>query len=159
MSETEFLSIISSNQGIIHKICRLYRDGDEDQEDLFQEIVFQLWKAFPNYRGEAKVSTWLYRIALNTALISFRKRRPPLDFVAKVPDLQENNPQEDESRHLMLVRALRMIKESERALVMLYLEDLSYQQIAEIIGITENNVGVKLNRIKEKLKKLLNGTR
>jgi len=75
MDEHPFLVLIQEHQGIIHKICRLYRDSKEDREDLFQEITYQLWKSFPSFKGEAKVSTWMYRIALNTAIASFRKKK------------------------------------------------------------------------------------
>lgn len=155
MSEAAFLAIMGLHQGIIHKICRVYRDQPEDREDLFQEITFQLWKAYPQFRGDAKISTWLYRIALNTAIVSFRKKKPMLDFVQELPDHQEINLPPDETNWEVLLKAIKTLNEGDRAIITLYLEDLSYQQIAEIIGISENNVGVKLNRIKEKIKKLI----
>ncbi|RYE13407.1 MAG: sigma-70 family RNA polymerase sigma factor, partial [Sphingobacteriales bacterium] len=80
MDETQFLTLINTNQGIIHKICRLYRDSPEDRQDLFQEITFQLWKGIPAFRGEAKPSTWIYRIALNTAIATFRKNKPGIQY-------------------------------------------------------------------------------
>ena len=134
----------------------MYRDTKEDQEDLFQEIVLQLWKAFPSFRQEAKVSSWMYRIALNTALAVFRKKKVPLAFHdqfeagAIQPDMTQ--PSENEVR---LFEAIRGLSEAERALIALYLEDYAYKEIAEIIGISTSNVGVRISRIKAKLRKRL----
>nr|WP_294869994.1 sigma-70 family RNA polymerase sigma factor [uncultured Pedobacter sp.] len=156
MDEQPFLVLIQEHQGIIHKICRLYRDSKEDREDLFQEITYQLWKSFPSFKGEAKVSTWMYRIALNTAIASFRKKRLDVEYHQVLPDLPDDEVDEEYAiRQESLFATLKQLNESERAIVALYLDDLSYRQIAEIIGINENNVGVKLNRIKLKIQKLL----
>ena len=152
--EDEFLQIIRLHQAIIHKICRLYRDSPEDREDLFQEIVYQLWRAFPSFEGRAKLSSWMYRIALNTALASFRKRTPDITYPVALPEqateAQEGNLQQDQ-----LFAALKQLTDAEKAIIALYLEDMSYQEIAVIIGIEENYVGVKLNRIKTKIKNIL----
>jgi len=157
MDEQDFLTLIGEHQGIIHKVCRLYRDGPEDRKDLFQEIIYQLWKASPAYKGTAKFSTWMYRIALNTAIASFRKRRPEIDFAPVLPDRAEESEDEElQHRQERLFAALKQLDDAEKAIIALYLEDLSYRQIAEITGISENNVGVKLNRIKNKIQKLLN---
>jgi len=156
MDEHPFLVLIQEHQGIIHKICRLYRDSKEDREDLFQEITYQLWKSFPSFKGEAKVSTWMYRIALNTAIASFRKKRLDVEYHQVLPDLPDDEVDEEYAiRQESLFATLKQLNESERAIVALYLDDLSYRQIAEIIGVNENNVGVKLNRIKLKIQKLL----
>jgi len=131
----------------------MYRDSKEDQEDLFQEIVLQLWKAFPKFRKESKVSTWMYRIALNTAIAIFRKNRVELEFKESMPKyLHSNNtelPPENEER---MFEAIRTLNKAERAVIALYLENYSHREIAKITGITENYVGVKISRIKEKLK-------
>ncbi|NQX55722.1 sigma-70 family RNA polymerase sigma factor [Pedobacter panaciterrae] len=156
MDEQPFLVLIQEHQGIIHKICRLYRDSKEDREDLFQEITYQLWKSFPSFKREAKVSTWMYRIALNTAIASFRKKRLDVEYHQVLPDLPDDEVDEEYAiRQESLFATLKQLNESERAIVALYLDDLSYRQIAEIIGINENNVGVKLNRVKLKIQKLL----
>ena len=156
MDETQFLTLISSHQGIIYKISNLYRDTREEREDLFQEIVFQLWKAYPSFRGDAKGSTWIYRIALNTAIAIYRKNKPAIQYTTVLPDLpaEEPNPEYD-LRKERLFSALRLLDDSEKAIITLYLDEFSYTQIAEIIGISENYVGVKLNRIKNKIQKLL----
>ena len=156
MDEKQFLTLIDGQQGIIHKVCRLYRDSPEDREDLFQEIIYQLWRAMPSFKGEAKVSTWIYRVALNTAIAAFRKKRPEIEYSAVLPDLLEE-PQSEELaiRQERLFAALKQLDDSEKAIITLYFEELSYQQIAEVTGISENYVGVKLNRIKNKIQKLL----
>ena len=154
--EAEFLHMVEKHQGIIYKVCRMYRDRREEQEDLFQEIVLQLWKSFPDFRKESKASTWMYRIALNTAIAVFRKNKPNIEFKDEMPkkhsysDHQE--PSENEQR---LFEAIRSLNKAERALIALYLEDYPYKEIADILGITENYVGVKMSRIKEKLKTIL----
>lgn len=157
MSEKEFLSIIQANQGIIHKICRIYRDSREDREDLFQEVIFQIWRSYPSYNGGSKISTWLYRIALNTAMASFRKKKPNVVLTESLPDLQfqymDNECNEMQEK---LLFGIRLLSEPDRALIALYLDEFSYQQMAEILGISESNVGVKLARIKIKLQKLIN---
>lgn len=155
--EKDFLATLSQYNAMIHKLCRLYRDGVEDREDLFQEIVFQLWKSYPNYRGEAKISTWMYRIALNTAIASFRKKTTTINYLDRLPDFAEEQPSDEPGlRQERLFAVLKLLDDSEKALIALYFEELSYQEIAEITGVNENYVGVKLNRIKAKIKNLLN---
>ncbi len=155
--EKDFLASLSQYNAMIHKLCRLYRDGLEDREDLFQEIVFQLWKSYPKFKGEAKISTWMYRIALNTAIASFRKKTTTINYLDQLPDFAEEQPSDEPGlRQERLFAVLKLLDDSEKALIALYFEELSYQQIAEITGINENYVGVKLNRIKAKIKTLLN---
>nr|WP_294903264.1 sigma-70 family RNA polymerase sigma factor [uncultured Lacibacter sp.] len=155
--EQAFLQHIQTNQKIIYKVCHLYRDTKEDQEDLFQEIVYQLWKAYPGFKGEAKPGTWIYRVALNTALAVYRKQQLNISYPDQFPELEaytsEINSSEKEE---LLFRALRTLSDSEKAVISLYLEDFSYEEIAAITGLSENNVGVRLNRIKNKLKQRIN---
>ncbi|MGF1926100.1 MAG: RNA polymerase sigma factor [Bacteroidia bacterium] len=156
MSEREFLSMIQDNQRTIHKVCQIYRDSPEDREDLFQEVIFQLWRSYPSFRGGSKSSTWLYRIALNTAMASFRKNKPNITLAEYLPDVQfEDINYEGNERQEKLLKSIRQLSEPDRALIALYLDELSYQEIAGILGISENNVGVKLNRIKIRLQKLI----
>lgn len=154
--EKEFLRIIDEHQNIIHKVTRLYRDSKEDQEDLFQEIVFQLWKSFPNFRNESKVSTWMYRISLNTSIAIFRKKSLNVSYEERILDkyhpITSNEISENEEQ---MYWALRQLKNGEKAIISLYLEDYTYVEIGEIIGISENYVGVNINRIKKKLKIIL----
>ena len=156
MYEQEFVTLIKEYQRIIHKVCHLYRDSKEDREDLFQEITFQLWKAYASFKGQSKVSTWIYRIALNTAIATYRKKKPDIQYVSVLPDTQAEQQKEGNSiQHELLFAALKQLDDSEKALITLYLEDLNYQQIAEIVGISENNIGVKLSRIRNKIQKIL----
>lgn len=155
--EQAFLQHIQNNQKIIYKVCHLYRDTREDQEDLFQEIVYQLWKAYPRFKGESKLSSWIYRIALNTAIAVYRKPKVDITYPEQLPEATamaaDANPSEKEE---LLFQALRSLTDAEKAVISLYLEDFSYLEIAAITGLTESNVGVRLNRIKQKLKERLN---
>jgi RNA polymerase sigma factor (sigma-70 family) len=148
-----FIKSINKHQNIIYKVCRLYRNSPEDQEDLFQEIVYQLWKSYPKFKGESKISTWIYRIAFNTAIVTFRKKKISVTNYENIPEkfhpTLENSYSENEERIFKLLRELNSV---EKSIITLYLEDYSYKEIASIIGISENNVNVKLNRIKNKLK-------
>jgi len=156
MDDTRFLILIKEHQGIIHKICRIYRDIQEDREDLFQEIIFQLWKSHQTFKNDSKISTWIYRIALNTAIATFRKKKQDIEYRPVLPDLAEEQPDEALAlRQERLFTALNQLDDGDKAIITLYLEDLSYQQIADITGISENYVGVKLNRIKIKIQNLL----
>jgi RNA polymerase sigma-70 factor, ECF subfamily len=150
-----FTEQINSCYGIILKICRLYGQGEEDRNDLRQDILLNAWSSFHQFRGEAKFSTWLYKVALNTAIGRLRKNRLPLSPLLEfhhdaLPD-QENERAEQVE---LLSQILRHLTDHEKAIVALYLEDLSYEEMAHITGLTESNVGVKLNRIKVKLKKI-----
>ncbi|MEZ5104879.1 MAG: sigma-70 family RNA polymerase sigma factor [Draconibacterium sp.] len=157
--EKEFLQIIKSNQGIIHKVCNIYCDDQEDRNDLFQEIVAQLWKSFPSFRNESKFSTWMYRVALNTAITTFKKekRRPDQNQLTyenfQIKDENYNSETEENIKHLH--RAVSQLTGVEKSIILLFLEDKKYEEIAEITGITQNYVRVKMNRIKKKLKKFM----
>ena len=155
MSEATFIQLLNANQGIIGKVCSIYCNYKEDYEDLFQEITYQAYKGFASFRGEAKFSTWLYRIALNTAISSFRKKKPLLNYVAELPDETVFNDEEQHNQKQHLIYAIKQLNEGERAIITLYLDELSYAEIAAIIGTSENNIGVKINRIKNKLYKTL----
>ena len=152
----DFLEQVYPHQALIHKICRMYRDNKEDREDLFQEIIYQLWKAYPQFQGRSKLSTWMYRIGLNTAIATFRKptiQHFPLEddgeVVEKTESISENESNEE------LHYAILQLNEADRAFITLYFEDISYQEMGEILGISENNVAVRLARIKEKIRKSL----
>jgi len=155
MQDLQFLELVTQHQGIIHKVCRLYRNSKEDREDLFQEIVFQVWKALPGFEGRAKITSWMYRIALNTAMSTYRKRAAPVSYVEKLPDYTEEQNDNEDSRREQMLAALQQLTDAEKAIVALYFENLSYDEIAEITGMNANHVGVKLHRIKTKLQKLL----
>ena len=157
--EKEFLQIIQKNQGIIHKVCNIYCDQEDDRRDLFQEIVAQLWRSFPSFREESKVSTWMYRVALNTAITIFKKRkRRPDQHRLTYENFQledEGYDTETEEQIKSLHKAVNNLTGIEKSIVLLFLENKKYEEIAEITGITQNYVRVKMNRIKKKLKKLM----
>ena len=157
--EKDFVAFIQKHQGIIHKVCRMYCDSEDDRQDLFQEVLFQLWKSYPKFRGDSKISTWMYRIALNTAIARLRKtKRKPSEFsisdsTLQFPDTPPDTEKEEQLKNLQT--AIQQLSKVEKGIIMLYLEEKSYDEIAEIIGITKTNVGVKINRIKKKLKETL----
>jgi len=111
MQEAEFLTLIDQHQGIIHKICRLYRDSKEDREDLFQEIVFQLWKSVPAFEGRAKFSSWMYRVALSVAIAVFRKKKPHIRYMPSLPDAEDPQVQGDEQRE-QFFQALKKLNDA-----------------------------------------------
>lgn len=155
--------MINEHRGIIYKVCNLYCLEKEYKKDLFQEIVLQLWKSFPSFRNESQPSTWMYRVALNTAITIFRKesrapeRRSISDAEFEIPDMDSFG---DQQEHLgLLKQAIGTLTQIEKAIILLYLEEKSYEEISEIIGITRTNVGVKINRIKIKLEKIIKSDR
>jgi RNA polymerase sigma-70 factor (ECF subfamily) len=158
-AESQFLEVLGQHEQIINKVIRVYGVESENRSDLFQEIVYQLWRSFGSFKGDSKISTWLYRVALNTAITSLRKsKKVPehtgLDdqFINTRQSFDASNSSEQVQQ---LYSAIRSLGEVDRAIVMLYLEELSYKEIAEVVGLTEDNVGVKLNRIKTKLRVLI----
>jgi RNA polymerase sigma-70 factor (ECF subfamily) len=156
--QEEFVRLVQEHRSLLYKVCRVYCFSEDDRQDLFQEMVIQLWRSYPHFRGEAKFSTWLYRIALNTAISDLRKqrRRPSPVNMNEIPaPLQDMTwPGEDEEQLQQLYAAIDRLSEIEKALVMLYLEDRSYEEMEEILGINQNNLRVKMNRIREKLRKM-----
>ena len=157
--DQEFVDLVNRSQRLIQRVCRMYSDSAEDRRELFQETVYQLWRSFPSFQGKSSPKTWIYRVALNTAITTLRKEHRRLDSVPLEP-YDQRNAAADETRNRnerswMLEQAMRGLDRIERALVMLYLEDLSYKEMAEVLGLTETHVGVKLNRIKGKLQDTL----
>lgn len=162
--ETTFKHIIDTHNGILYKISRSYTSNEVDFQELYQEILVQLWTSYPRFRQESKVSTWIYRVALNTA-ITFQKRQNKKRFSpmeAKMFKLADDTNSSLEREHKkgkridLLYLCINQLNKDDRAIILLHLEGKSYEETAEIIGITSNNVGVKLMRIKKKLYKLLN---
>lgn len=158
--EQSFVAQLQANQNIIHKICRLYTSGEDAHKDLFQEITIQLWKAFPKFRGDSKFSTWAYRVALNTAITLYRKDKrsvPTTEFEGRqhyTPEVEYNYEEEEQLK--LMYQAVYQLNDIEKALIFMYLEDKDYTEISETLGISEVNARVKMNRIKGKLKKILN---
>ncbi|MBP1163369.1 RNA polymerase sigma-70 factor (ECF subfamily) [Chryseobacterium sp. PvR013] len=157
--EQEFIRKIEQYKGILFKISKMYMTEKDDRDDLFQEITYQLWKAFPGFRGESEFSTWLYRISLNTAII-FLKTEKRRSFIAREDFSNQIIVQEDydyhkEERLTEMYKAIHQLNPIDKAFIFYYLEDFSGKQIAEQMGISEGNVRVKMNRAKNKLKDIL----
>ncbi len=158
--EHQFVTELENNQNIVHKVCSLYTNNRDAHNDLFQEITIQLWKAYPKFRGESKFSTWMYRVALNTAITLYRKSKrkvqtQDLDSVIFKIKADEYDPTQEQQLTLMY-KAVKQLGDIEKALVFLYLEDKNYSEISDTLGISEVNARVKMNRIKTKLRTILN---
>lgn len=158
--EHSFVEQLQKHQNIVHKVCRLYSNNQDAHNDLFQEITIQLWRAYPKFRGDSKFSTWMYRVGLNTAITLYRKSKRSIktsDFDAyqfKIKAEKYDSTEEEQLK--LLYQAVHQLNDIEKALVLLYLEDKGYREISETLGITEVNARVKMNRVKKKLKAILN---
>jgi RNA polymerase sigma-70 factor (ECF subfamily) len=157
--EKEFTELINNHRALIFKVCNLYCSYPESRKDLFQEVILQLWKSFPGFRKASANSTWIYRVALNTAISNFRKeskkpeKRPLTLLELDIPDIPGTSEKEEDRSALN--QAIAKLTEIEKAVIMLYLDEKTYDEISEIIGISNSNVGVRLNRIKNKLSELI----
>jgi len=153
----QFLELMDFNKAIIHKICRIYTSNKDEYMDLYQEILMQSWHSFPNFNWKSKFSTWLYKVSLNTALTEFRKNRRRLEHLDSLSTEQQYLSQEDgyEKEIEILYRAIEALNPLDKAIILLYLEESSYNEMAEIIGISVNLVGVRLKRAKERLERIL----
>ncbi len=152
-----FADLIEENQGIIHKVCRSYTDTPDEHKDMFQEVVLQLWNSFDSFNERAKFSTWMYRVSLNTAITLFRKKKKTVATtnMEQVPHIQYEDDREMQEQINLLYKAIKQLTEVERALVLLYLDEKPYSEIAETMGISSVNARVKMNRIKSKLKVIM----
>jgi len=157
--EKEFIERVMASQGIIHKVCRMYCDREEDREDLFQEIMVNLWESYSSFRGDSKFTTWMYRVSLNVAIQRLRKTRKkkedttlPEDFDGFANPEKEGLPEKELN---LLHSAINKLSDVEKAIVMLYLEEKGNEEIAEIMGISQNYVRVKMTRIRKKLKDIV----
>ena len=149
-----FVEMIYENIGIIYKICKLYA-AEEDRDDLKQEMIYQLWKSYPTYRGNSRFQTWMYRVALNTAMLGLRARKirytSLTDREVVIPD-ESSDVLEKESRIRRMYQQISKLNDLDKTIIFLYLEQCSYEEIAGITGISQKNVSVRLVRIREKLK-------
>ena len=158
--EKKFLSDFEKDQNIVHKVCRIYTTNQDQHDDLFQEIAIQVWKNYSKFRGDAKFSTWMYRVALNTAISLYRKSSRSIktqdfsDVSFKIKSIDYDDTKDQQLK--ALYDGIRELSDIEKALIFLYLEDKPYKEIAITLGITEVNARVKMNRAKDKLKKSLN---
>lgn len=154
--EDAFIKLMQEHQKLVYKVVNLYAGDAEERKDLFQEIILQAWKAYPRFKAQSSVGTWLYRISLNTAIN--HKRSQKHKQVTVYPDVLDHAavfylPDDKKEEYLLLQKMIEDLPRLEKALVLLYLEDKSYKEIAEIMGISPSNVGTKLSRIKEQLKR------
>ncbi len=156
--DDEFIQLVRENDARLRKICRVYADGAEARRDLYQDILVELWRSLPSFEGDAQPSTWLYRVALNTALSHDRSRavRDDATLDADHPMWTDgvDRPDERLDREEQLDRlyaAIDRLDELDKALVMMYLDENTYREMADVLGISENHVGVKLHRAKNKL--------
>ena len=150
-----FISLLETNIGIILKISKAYTNTAEDREDLINDIALAMWKSFPNFKGESKISTWIYRIALNTAMNYKRSSRKKRDFLQSAIEIYSNEPSDDtDSDPLveMLYDCIAELDEFSKAIILLYLDGQKHDEIAEITGISKSNVGTRISRIKEQLR-------
>ena len=158
--EAKFLLDFEQNQNIVHKVCRIYTTNQDAHNDLFQEVVIQLWNNYSKFRGDSKFSTWMYRVALNTAISLYRKSTRSIktqnidDFTYKIQSTEYDNTEELQLKTLYI--AIHQLNDIDKALIFLHLENKPYKEISATLGITEVNARVKMNRAKEKLKNILN---
>lgn len=162
--EEEFIGLINRYQGILQKICNVYFYQHPYREDYYQEILIRIWKAYPQFKKESTFSTWLYRVALNSAIDLVRKESiQPVhrELSAKEYSLQDNHSEDSNSaeRKEILYQAINQLSDIEKAIILLYLEGYEYKEISAVIGISESNVEVKINRIKKQLIKQINNGR
>lgn len=156
--ETCFLQQIEAHKGILYKICSIYQDENEEQQDLLQEMILQLWRSYDSFRGESKFSTWMYRVAFNTAISYFRKEKQhnssSLEPYHDLPD-ELQTVKEKEEQLAIFYKAVQQLTKVEKALIFLYMQGQSGDEIADILGISSVNVRVRLNRTKEKIKYII----
>jgi RNA polymerase sigma-70 factor, ECF subfamily len=155
----EFLGIISNYQGILHKVNFIYFRNSTDREDNFQEILYQLWKSYPDLKNKESIGSWIYAVSINTS-ISRLKKKSQIEYREELPEsIDTNDIEEETSRDAnfrLLLEAISNLNEIDKSILLLYLEEKSYDEIAEILGISKSNVGVRISRAKELLKKTLN---
>ena len=163
--DDEFVQLVRENDARLRKICRVYADGAEAQRDLYQDILVELWRSFSSFEGDAEPSTWLYRVALNTALSHDRSKvvrdEATLDTDHPVWTDGVSRPDERLDRDEKLDRlyvAIDRLDDVDKALVMMYLDEKSYREMADVLGLSESHVGVKLHRVKNKLASWLEET-
>jgi RNA polymerase sigma factor (sigma-70 family) len=156
--EQEFLNRIESHKGILYKVSKMYMDTYDDQQDLFQEIICQLWKSYDSFRNESQFSTWMYRVAVNTAIVFLKKEKRKVDKYDIASDNikeEEGDSQIKESQIEHFYKAVQKLEKIDKAIIFYQLEGFSHKEIGNNLGISEGNARVKLNRAKEKLKEII----
>lgn len=159
LSKNYFVEIFEANIGIIYKISKAYTRTAADRDDLINDIALELWKAFPRFKGHAKISTWIYRIALNTSMNYKRRQKKEISFFSDLKQIENISTlidSEDNSNIDLLYSCIEDLDEINKAIIILYLDNNSHDEISEITGISKTNVGTRISRIKEQLKKSVN---
>jgi RNA polymerase sigma-70 factor (ECF subfamily) len=155
--EIEFAQIAREHKGTIYTVCYMFSNNEDDVADLYQEILVNLWKGFTKFRGESNISTWIYRISLNTCISFERKKHRKVDTIPLTMDINLFEDSDDDTKQVQLLKnRINKLGAFDRAIVLLWLENLSYDEIGNIVGITAKNVSVRLVRIKEQLKNMSN---
>lgn len=159
LPETKFETIVYEHQALIIRVCDIYCNSQPDKDDLFQEIVVNLWKGLSAFKNEAKLSTWIYRVSLNTAISKYKKaKKNQLLYTDQIPEATSGDADQETENSLRinaLYKGIDKLKPVEKAIILLYLEERSYQEIADIVGLSKENISVKLVRIKKKLENYL----
>lgn len=162
LMEEQFLNVFEENIGIIIKISRAYANNYHDREDLMNDITLELWKSFERFKGNSKISTWIYRVALNTSMNYKRKRKNESLFIHNDLNGVDNHwyiEQDNTSESEILFQCIDELNDINKAIILLYLDGNSHEEISEVTGISKSNVGTKISRIKEQLKNLANSRR
>ncbi len=153
--EIEFTKIVQDNKSTIYTVCYMFSKDVDEVNDMFQETLINLWKGYDSFRNESKVSTWIYRVAMNTCISADRKKQRRKDNVPLTMDVNLYEDTDADSRQVQILHArINRLGMVDRAIVLMWLEDMTYDEIAAVIGITPQHVGVKIHRIKEQLKKM-----
>jgi len=157
-TKEEFLELLSNYQGILHKVCLVYFKNESDRKDNFQEIVYQLWRSFPKLQDKGSIGSWMYAVAINTS-ISMLRKNSRVDFRETIPEFSDQSTVFDkivtDERLRLLLNAIHQLDEVDKSIMLLYLEEKRYEEIAKIIGLTKSNVGVRINRAKKQLQQHL----
>ena len=156
--QKSFLKMLSDYQGIIHKVNMIYFKSDIDRQDNFQEVVYQLWRSFQSLKDKEKPASWIYAVAINTSISKIRIDSR-LEFRDSVPDIESVNPYEQQERnenYQKLINALHHLNEIDRSIMLLYMEEYTYEEIAKIVGMSSSNIGVKIHRLKSQLQQQFN---
>ena len=155
--EIEFAQIAREHKGTIYTVCYMFSNNEDDVADLYQEILVNLWKGFTKFRGESNIRTWIYRISLNTCISFERKKHRKVDTIPLTMDINLFDDSDDDTKQVQLLKnRINKLSPFDLAIVLLWLENLSYDEIGNIVGITAKNVSVRLVRIKEQLKNMSN---
>jgi RNA polymerase sigma-70 factor (ECF subfamily) len=155
--ELEFAQIVKEHKGTIYTVCYMFSKDEAEVSDLFQDILVNLWKGFAKFRGESSYGTWIYRVSLNTCISAERKKKRKAETIPLTMDINLFEDKDEDTRQIqMLYKRIHQLKPFDRAIVLLWLENMSYEEIAAIVGITVKNVSVRLYRIKEQLKQMSN---